>query len=396
MRRYARHVMALVGGARRERAIDVGIALVVFAFTLALLLVPEQDARQLDALGVALAGLATLPLVARRRAPLAVFVLTTLASAAVMARGYPAGPPVGPTVSLYFVALSRPALLGSQRLTFGLVVAVGIVHITVFAIREGRFPGPELLLGAPLWGVAWFAGDRTRLRRERMAELEERARRAEREAEQERRLAVAEERTRIARELHDAAGHAINVILVQAGAARLLREQDPKRSREALETIEEVARETLGEIDQLVRALREDGAVEDVEPPPGLAALETLAERHRRAGLDVDVRVHGSSRPLPPGVDRAAYRILQEALTNAARHGDGRADVDVAFGTNALEVTVTNTIAGDQRDSNPGGGHGLGGMRERAVVLGGNLEAEADDGVFRVRASLPYGEEESG
>ena len=120
--------------------------------------------------------------------------------------------------------------------------------------------------------------------------------RAERETERERRLAAAEERTRIARDLHDSAGHAINVILVQAGAARLLQEQDPTRTRAALETIEEVARETLSEIDQLVRVLREDGSANgSVEPPPGLAALETLAERHRAAGLAVDVRFDGAA-----------------------------------------------------------------------------------------------------
>ena len=123
----------------------------------------------------------------------------------------------------------------------------------------------------------------------------------------------------------DSAGHAINVILVQAGAARLLNKQDPERAQAALETIEEVARETLGEIDQLVGALREDDHPEEtggtVEPPLGLAALETLAERHRSAGLAVSVRTRGSQRPLPPGLDEAAYRILQEALTNAPGTG---------------------------------------------------------------------------
>ena len=177
-----------------------------------------------------------------------------------------------------------------------------------------------------VWGGAWLAGDRTRLRHERMAELEERALRAERDAERERRLAAAEERTRIARDLHDSAGHAINVILVHAGAGRLPAERDPPAAREAFETIEEVARETVGEIDQMVRALREDGTDgEGVEPPPGLAALDGLVERHRAAGLAVTARSSGSGDALPPAVDRGAYRILQEALTNAARHGDGSA-----------------------------------------------------------------------
>jgi signal transduction histidine kinase len=243
-----------------------------------------------------------------------------------------------------------------------------------------------LLFGALVWGGAWAIGDRVRQRRLRVAELEERALRAEREAERERRLAAAEERTRIARDLHDSAGHAINVILVQAGAARLLAEQDPERSRAALETIEDVARETLGEIDQLVRALRED---ETIEPPLGLAALETLASRHRSAGLVVNVRERGSRRPLPPGLDQAAYRILQEALTNAARHGDGSAEVEIDFGTSSLELGVSNPTRPDQA---PGGaGHGIVGMRERAALLGGSLEVQASDGLYRIRARLPYG-----
>ena len=221
-----------------------------------------------------------------------------------------------------------------------------------------------------------------------MAELVERALRAERETERERRLAAAEERTRIARDLHDSAGHAINVILVQAGAARLLQEQDPTRATAALETIEEVARETLSEIDQLVRVLREDDSSNgSVEPPPGLAALETLAERHRASGLAVVVRFDGSRRHLAPAVDRTAYRILQEALTNAARHGGGSADVEVAFGRQALELTVTNP---SPRNATQADGHGIVGMRERTALLGGSFDAAAADGLFRIRARLPY------
>jgi signal transduction histidine kinase len=270
---------------------------------------------------------------------------------------------------------------------------MAIVHAGAVGIAEGTFPAAPLLFGVLVWGGAWVAGDRVRLRRERIAALEERARRAEREAERERRLAAAEERTRIARDLHDSAGHAINVILVQAGAARLLGERDPERSRAAVETIEEVARETLGEIDQLVRALRDDERPVDgghVEPPLGLDALQGLVERHRSAGLEVKVETRGSRRPLPPGLDQAAYRILQEGLTNAARHGEGRADVDIGFGASALELAVRNPMRSSA--STPEPGHGLVGMRERAVLLGGTLEANASDGVFTIRAHLPYGD----
>ena len=374
---------------RRELALDIAIAGVVFVGSLALLAGESgEGTRDLDLLGVLLAALASVPLVAWRREPLAVFAITATASAALNAFDYPQGPPLGPTVALFLLALSPERTRAPRWLSVAAVAGLYVIHVGGAAIGDGQFPTVPILFGALVWGGAWVIGDRVRQRRRRIYELEERARRAQREAERERRLAIAEERTRIARDLHDSAGHAINVILVQAGAARLLSEQDPKGSRAALERIEEVARETLGEIDQLVGALREDGRG-TVEPPPGLAALDTLVDRHGTAGLSVTVRKHGSQRPLPPGVDQSAYRILQEALTNAARHGDGHADVDITFGPSSLELAVTNPIPSNRA---PGGArHGIVGMRERAALIGGTLAAVASDGFFRVHANLPYG-----
>jgi signal transduction histidine kinase len=382
---------------RRESLFDAGIAAIVFALSLALLAArgdSAPDARNLDALGVLLAALASLPLVARRRAPLAVFAVTAAASAVLNGLGYPPGPPLGPTVALYFLALSPERTRAPRWLIALVVIGLYVIHAGASGLAEDEFPTVPLLFGALVWGGAWVIGDRVRQRRARIVELEERALRAEREAERERRLAAAEERTRIARDLHDSAGHAINVILVQAGAARLLQEENPERSREALQTIEEVARETLGEIDQLVAALREDDLREDadgrVEPPLGLAALDMLTARHRSAGLSVSFRERGSRRPLPPALDQAAYRILQEALTNAARHGDGSAEVEISFESSLLELGISNPI---RLERVPGeAGHGLVGMRERAALLGGSVEAGASNGVFRVRARLPYGD----
>jgi signal transduction histidine kinase len=330
-----------------------------------------------------LAALAAWPLAARRLAPLPVFTLATAATSTLYGFRYGLGPPIAFAIALYSFAENRDE---TRARTWKLALVGSLVVLLGPHVVQGEF-APELLLGAVVWAAAWFAGDRARLRREQLAELEERALRAEREAERERKLAAAEERTRIARDLHDSAGHAINVILVQAGAARLLQQQDLERSREALETIEEVARGTLGEIDQLVRALREDGAA-GVEPPPGLAALETLAEQNRASGLDLTVTFDGPPRSLPPAVDQAAYRILQEALTNAARHGLGNAYVELAYEANAVEIVVTNAASlGATAD---GGGHGIVGMRERASLLGGSLDASAKAGVFQVRARLPY------
>jgi signal transduction histidine kinase len=386
--RYPRNVI------RRELLADAGIAAGVFALSLVIFAAggaggSETDSRSLDALGIALAAVAAFPLVARRGAPLAVFALTATASVVLTGLDYPPGPPLGPTAALFFLALDPAATRARPQLTAATVVGFLALHVTAAGIAQDKFPVVPLLFGALVWGGAWVIGDRVRQRRTRIAELEERALRAERETEREARLAAAEERTRIARDLHDSAGHAINVILVQAGAARLLQEQDPTRARAALETIEEVARETLGEIDQLVRALREDGSAVggEVEPPPGLAALDTLAERHRASGLAVAVHVDGVQTQLAPGIDQAAYRILQEALTNAARHGGRRAEVEIAFGPGALELTVTNPTA---HSATPAPRHGIIGMRERTALLQGSFEARADNGVFRVRARLPY------
>jgi signal transduction histidine kinase len=376
--------------ARSVAPLDVVLALAAFAGSVALLAVGENESGDgFGVLEVVVVAFATLPLVAWRVAPLAVFVVTALSSSLVFAVAEPTGPPIGPTVAVYLMALSSDGSRARTRLTLAAVAVLLALHVVA-----GGILGAEILFGVLVWGGAWLAGERTRLRRERIAELEERALRAEREAERERRLAAAEERGRIARDLHDSAGHAINVILVHAGMGRLQTGRDPEKTREAFETIEEVARETVGEIDQMVRVLREDSAAPDeVEPPPGLAALGGLAERHRAAGLQVSTAFRGDRRPLPAGVDLAAYRILQEALTNAARHGDGAASVQVAFGERELELTVVNGLPGGRAAPADGGGHGLVGMRERAALLGGSLDASAVDGRFEVRARLPVREE---
>jgi signal transduction histidine kinase len=367
--------------------LDAAIALAAFAGSIALLLVGETEGGGdgLDALEVLAVALASLPLIAWRRWPLAVFVVTALASSAVYSIAEPVGPPIGPTVAVYRMALSGDGSRARTQLTLGAVAIMLTIHVIA-----GGILGAEILFGILVWGGAWLAGDRSRLRRERMAELEERALRAEREAERERRLAAAEERGRIGRDLHDSAGHAINVILVHAGMGRLQTERDPERAREAFATIEEVARETVVEIDQMVRVLREDGSSPgEVEPPAGLAALDGLAERHRAAGLRVTTAYRGDRSQLPSAIDRAAYRILQEALTNAARHGTGEAEVEVAVENGALELSVENPVDPAYANGAEGGGHGLVGMRERAALLDGTLEAGQANGRFRVHARLP-------
>jgi signal transduction histidine kinase len=299
--------------ARAHPFSDLIVAAVAFGLTLALLGAGGDASRGLDPLGVVLAAITCFPLLARRRAPLAVFALTTAASATLNALGYPHGPPFGPTAALFFVAGDErtPARL---RQTAGIVLGLYAIHVGATAIDHHGFPTVPALAGIVVWGGAWIIGDQLRQRRQRLADLAERARRNEREMERERRLAAAEERTRIARDLHDSAAHAINVILVQAGAARLLQRRDPEAVGSALTTIEDVARETIGDIDQLIRGLRDSRDTSSteraIEPPTGLTAIETLAERHRAAGDAVKITIDGHPRALAPGVDQAAYRIL--------------------------------------------------------------------------------------
>lgn len=341
--------------------------------------------RALDPLGVVLAAIACFALLVSRRWTLAVFVLCTAASAALNLIGYHPGPPIAPAIALLFVA-GDPRTRNRLSPTAAVVIGMLAIYLGATTAGQHRFPTASMLGATALWGGAWIVGDQMRQRRQRIADFRERAQQARRDTEREQRLAVAEERSRIARDLHDSAAHAINVILVQAGAARLLQERDPEAVRKALTTIEDVARETIGEIDGMVRGLRERSGI--VEPPIGLAAARTLADRHRANGLETEIQIEGDERPLAPGLDQAAYRILQESLTNAARYGDGRADVRIGYGNEKLELTVSNGIA--DRSANGVGGHGILGMRERAELLGGTLAAGPSADRFVVRATLPY------
>ena len=368
----------------RRRVADALIVLVVFGVTVGMLgggRDGDDDAtRTRDGLGVWLAAATALPLLLRRRAPVAAFALSALPSALISALGYPAGPPLGPTIALFFVGKHPIETQAGRRATALAVASMYVLHVAASWIGHADAPLVPVLLGALVWGGAWVAGDRARQRHERAG-----AQRAR--GERERRLAVAEERTRIARDLHDSAGHALNVILVQSGAARLLAEKDPARARAALETVESVARETVDEIDRMVRVLREDGGG-SVDPPIGLAALDRLIRRHEEAGLRVETTARGDRRTMSRAVDQAAYRIVQEALTNAARHGTGSAEVELAYGVRELVLTVENEVV-DDGDAFVEG-HGLVGIRERAALLGGLVDVERGNGVFRVRTRLPY------
>jgi signal transduction histidine kinase len=380
--------MSWVNARTREIAIDVAITAVVLWFTLAQFGSQgfgdlEEVATEPDGLGFALVLLASLPLMWRRRAPWTVFGMAVAASLALVSFGYGVHAPMAPAVGLYTLA-ARPDR-GSAWVPIAAAAASYAVLVAI-QVAELELGIERIVVTGVLWAAAWPIGDRQRTVRLREAEAAERR-------EREQRLALAEERTRIARDLHDAAGHAISNILVQAGAARVLLERDPERSREALAAVEQVARETLVDVERIVGLLREDEHAE-LAPLPGIDEIESLVETHRTAGLDFELRLDGGGPEIavPPEVDRAAYRIAQEALTNAARHGAGRAELVVARGPDAVELTATNPVGARRAPATAGtsGGHGILGMRERAALLGGKLEAGPENGGWRLRAVLPY------
>jgi signal transduction histidine kinase len=201
--------------------------------------------------------------------------------------------------------------------------------------------------------------------------------------------AVADERVRIARELHDVVSHAISVIVLQARGARRMLTVDPGETRTALDTIERTSEQALAEMRRLLGILRsaDDGVA--LAPQPSLRHLDDLAGEIRASGLPVEVTVDGDARDLPPGVDVSAYRIVQEALTNALKHaGPAHAHVHVRYGDEAVELEVTDDGAGTGNGG--GSGYGLAGMRERVTVYGGDIEAgAAPGGGYRLRARLP-------
>ena len=222
-----------------------------------------------------------------------------------------------------------------------------------------------------------------------LGDRERRVQLAERERDLAAREAVVEERARIARELHDAIAHNVSMMVVQAGAERKVLEPEGGSTREVLETIERIGRGALTEMRRLVGMLRSDAA-DPLAPQPGLDDLPTLVGQVREAGLPVELRVEGEKRGLPLGVELSAYRIVQEALTNALKHaGDARATVHVRYGAESLELEIVDDGTGAPAPV-ASGGHGLVGMEERVALFGGRLDAgRRPSGGFAVRVLLP-------
>ncbi|MER7693204.1 sensor histidine kinase [Streptomyces sp. NPDC097610] len=277
--------------------------------------------------------------------------------------------------ALFCVTSLRPARTARIALAAALAMAVST------ALPRFEHAGavvPFALLFAVAWSVGFAVGQR---RRYLHALLRQERDRADHEA--------AAERLRIARELHDGIAHSMSVISVQAGFGRLVLDDRPQDARGALEAIETTGRETLVELRRMLGVLRDDTDDADLAPAAHLADLNRLAERTRRAGLRIDLAVTGHARPLPPGLEAAAYRIVQEAVTNVVKHADAStAHVTVAYGSGELTLTVIDD--GSVRPAPGRTGRGLLGMRERVALYGGTLQAgPAAAGGFRVQARIP-------
>jgi signal transduction histidine kinase len=328
--------------------------------------------------------LMTVPLAWRRRYPLGVALVVSGAILLQVAVEDGPHPPDGPflawIVTSYSIAAHarlRTAVAGGLPL---------IVAVDLWAYRTGD----DLVFVPVILAGFWIAGRVVRSRNVLAAALAERTRELEREREERARLAVAEERVRIARELHDVVSHTLGVIVVQAGAERVAPSE--ASAKETLGSIERSGREALAEMGRLVGMLRSEGG-EERTPQPGLARIDELAASVRATGIDVEVVAEGAPRPLPGSVDVSAYRIVQEALTNAVRHsGASRASVLLRWEARALEIQVADNGVGPPRESGSGmpGGHGLLGVRERVALFGGVFATGRSDlGGFLLTARLP-------
>jgi signal transduction histidine kinase len=331
----------------------------------------------------------------RRRLPfLAVlvgFAAMLIAAAAGVSQHKPFSPILAVFVALYSLALYATP----RRAAVGLVYALGCAYLEIaFAMHYGEsYGGTDFGFIAVLLLAPWLVGKAMRGRVADLSLLEIRAEKAEREREQRAQEAAREERARIARELHDVIAHSVSVMVVQAGAAEeVLLRQTPERALEPIRAVQDTGRQALAEMARLLGMLRRDGEELGLAPQPGLDDLETLVEQTRLAGLPVELRVEGTPRPVPLGADLSAYRIVQEALTNARKHaGEARATVTVRYDAEALEVEVADDGSGS--GNGDGGGHGLVGIRERVALFGGDLHAGPQPGGgFRVHARLPIKE----
>ncbi|WP_410789743.1 sensor histidine kinase [Kribbella sp. C-35] len=372
---------------RHPLALDLALALAILLINL---LVPGGkhvgERIELNATVVILAVAGAVALTFRRLAPLAVLVVTTgVAAAFVIAEQAKSPIVVFMGVAVYTVVMSKDRLTRSVA-----VIGTALVTLTV----EVLFVGGDVLDNLGLVFFVLFSGaigEAVRNRRAYLQELEERALRAERSRDEEAQRRVIEERLRIAHELHDVIAHHIALMNVQSGvAAHVLRTQ-PEEAEQALALVRSGGRTVLQELTVLLGVLRRSGSPLPTAPAPSLQELDTLIHSFTAAGMKVDWTPLVSPGALPDVIELTAYRIVQESLTNVLKHAPGAsARVRITRGADGLTVEVTDTGATVGSTAQPGGGHGLIGMRERVAAVGGTLHTgPGPSGGFAVHAVLP-------
>ena len=378
--------------ATRVRTFDVVLATVVAAAIVAATVGIETDRgeRSFDALAVVLIVVAAGVLALRRRVPMVVLFVITTALALYGLRDYPGGPIyftwIGAVFAVSVSARGPVKVWVPAAVSTGLILVTGLYSAGLVAALFVSWAAGALLLGGSIRG-----------RRAERAVMEERARHLAETREEEARRRVAEERVRIARDLHDSVAHSLTGISVQAGVGARVLDDRPEDARASLLAIKHASGEALADLRATLRMLRSDEAAPR-QPIAGLDRLPSLIESSRAAGLPVEVVIEGGPRPLPPAVDAAAFRIVQESLTNVIRHaGPAHATVAVRHHEGGVEIEVTDdgrgavaSNGGAEGRTGGGGGHGLAGMRERASLLGGEFYAGTRrSGGYHVRARLP-------
>jgi signal transduction histidine kinase len=339
-----------------------------------------------------LIGLSTLPLAVRRRYPLAalwVVVLGTIGLRLTASAQWP---------ELVAVLIAAYTVAAYSQYRVAAVISLVLAVLAEDEVFRSVVPNIAVSIGVLLFAVPiTVAGNAIRTWRARVAASQERMRAMELEQQEATRRAVELERSRIARELHDVVTHNVSVMVVQAGAARKVMEIAPEQATEALLAVEATGRAAMAELRQAMGLLSAGATAADdgeLMPQPGVDQLDTLVGRVRDAGLPVTLAVTGTPRPLPPGIALAAYRVVQEALTNTVKHAAGAsAHVAVTHEPTALRLEITDTGGTPGRTADTGNGRGLLGLHERLAVYGGTLEAEQQpDGGFRVLAVIPLAE----
>ena len=337
-----------------------------------------------------LATLAPLPLIGRRRFP---FGGPTATLALLGTTALVAGPVIEDLLSTFFTATLTAWLIAAyndrRHAIAGLILLLATLWLVTTRFRDQNVGA--YVFNTLFFAAIWLTGFVLNRRIQHTHLLEERALIAETARAEEGLRAGAEERARIARELHDVVGHSVSVMTVQASAVRRLLRPEQEKEREALLTVEQTGRQALAEMRRMVGVLRYSEEAAALTPQPSLEHLDKLINHTREAGLPVELHVEGEEMELPAGVDLTAYRLVQEALTNALKHAGARhAEVRVRYREREVELEIVDDGVGDGGSAAVDGGFGLVGMRERISIYGGELQAgPREDGGYGVRARLP-------